>query len=151
MIELKQFSLGVVRGPWFDISLEDSGDLSTDEGLQTAIILSLFCHARAQEDDEIPDGADPRGWWGDVLADEDNDRWGSRLWLLFRRKTTQETLRDAKHYVEEALEWLLEDNVAQSIEVDVQRSGTYRMTIDITIQRPEGGLYQAVWEYQLAA
>ena len=53
--------------------------------IDSAIVLSLFCDARALAEDRQPD---PRGWWGDALAGQPFDRWGSRLWLLAQRART---------------------------------------------------------------
>ena len=58
-------------------------DLELDEGLRSAILLSLFSDARAQPGD-VAEDEDPRGYWGDALTE--GDRFGSRLWLLERSK-----------------------------------------------------------------
>ena len=43
-----------------------SGDVLLTDGLETAVILSLFLDARARDDDPLPDGGtDRRGWWDD--------------------------------------------------------------------------------------
>ena len=41
-------------------------DLATEEGLYTAVVISLFTDARADKDDELPAGENDsrRGWWG---------------------------------------------------------------------------------------
>lgn len=55
-------------------------DLLADDGLTTAIVISLFCDRQALPDDTLPDDAtgpfgtgvrgrgDRRGWWGDWYA-----------------------------------------------------------------------------------
>lgn len=92
--------------------------LEEDDGLETAVILSLFTDRRAAEDDALPDGSDDRrGWWGDAYPDVDGDLIGSRLWLLFREKDMQSAVNRAREYTEEALEWLLEDGIARRVEV----------------------------------
>jgi phage gp46-like protein len=101
-----------------DVALLPSGAIAGDDGLTTAVILSLFLDARARPDDELPDGAagDRRGWVGDAFALE--DRIGSRLWLLTRAKQTEETRRRAEDYATEALAWLIEDGLATGITVN---------------------------------
>ena len=70
----------------------EGGGLMTEEGLRTAVLISLMTDRRARLDDALPsDDGNRRGWWGDVAA-EGNDRIGSRLWLLSRAKATTETL-----------------------------------------------------------
>ena len=139
------------------------GDLAGESGLETAVILSLFCDARAREDDVIPDGTGYRlGWWADSVASlasggltvrEDaaaaHDRIGSRLWLLSREKQLPEVLRRAKDYAEEALHWLIDDGVARKVQVtpSVPRQGWLRL--DIRIDLTDGDEYHQGLEYPL--
>ncbi len=99
-------------------------DLQTDSGLRTAVIISLFTDRQAEPGDVIPDGStDPRGWWGDMpiaASQQDSppastDFIGSRLWLLDRALQTNETLRRAESYAQEALAWMTAAGVAGSI------------------------------------
>lgn len=98
-----------------------AGDLLREDGLRTAVALSLFTDATARPDDPLPDGAggDRRGWWGDLpLADgQAEDPIGSRLWLLAREKRTEETRLRAERYAREALEWMVRDGVAARVDV----------------------------------
>ena len=55
---------------WFpfgaDINI-NNGDLSADNGLATAVMISLFTDARAPDLTLLPAGEnDVRGWWGDI-------------------------------------------------------------------------------------
>ncbi len=122
-----------------------SGDLVTDDGLRTAVTISLFTDARARDDDALPDsGADRRGWWGDCANDDANDRTGSRLWLLARAKVVPTTAVRARDYCREALDWLVADGVVAAIDIDCvllpvaasRRSGG--LSITITLTRPGG-------------
>lgn len=99
-------------------------DLTTEAGLETAVIISLFSDRRAKDSDILPDPAnqDKRGWWGDLLAEFEGDQIGSRLWLLSREKTTQEILQRAKEYAEEALQWMIDDEIAAKVEVITERN-----------------------------
>lgn len=99
-----------------------AGDLASDDGLDTAVALSLFTDRLANADDQIPDGsADRRGWWGDAylppLVDGTPDHIGSRLWLLARAQQTRETAQRAQAYAEEALQWLVDDGIAGAVTV----------------------------------
>lgn len=129
-----------------------AGDLLAEDDLTTAVILSLFCDARAREDDILPDGIqNPRGWWADTVAPlpstglnqvEDNlqrDKLGSRLWLLVREKQLPEVLHRAKDYAEEALRWLIVDTVARSVVVtpSIIRQGWLGLDICITLANGE--------------
>lgn len=125
--------------------------LATDEGLRTAIVLSLFTDRRAEADDELPAGeTDRRGWWGDELADIEGDRIGSRLWLLSRRKILPATLVEARQMAEESLAWLVEDGIAARIEVEVTHLPPTTLAIAVSIVRPIGDRvdfsFESLWE-----
>jgi phage gp46-like protein len=130
--------------------LLSAGALATDDGLRTAVIISLFSDARARDDDPLPQpGADKRGWWGDALAEVEGDRIGSRLWLLHREKITPSVLTRARDYARDALAWLIEDGIAKSIEVTAEAIRPATLGLGIVITRPEGPARQRfdfVWE-----
>lgn len=137
-----------------DLAVE-SDDLATDDGLRTAIYLSLFLDARARADDPLPsDDGDRRGWWGDEFAEVADDRIGSRLWLLNRSKITESLARRSEDYDREALQWLLEDRVASQIDVAVDVS-TGRSLHYVKVHRPTGSAlefkFSHAWNGEAAA
>ena len=97
------------------------GDLEREAGLKTAVLVSLFSDRRADDDDVLDNINDKRGWWGDQTANISLDQIGSRLWLLDRSKTDQDTLLRAQEYAEESLEWMIDDEVAERIECTTER------------------------------
>ena len=106
MTDLRTIFIDMDQGA--DLALETFA-LASDDGLETAVILSLFTDARARDDDTLPAGqTDRRGWWADAFPAVAGDRFGSRLWLLRRSKQLQESLIVAREYAEEALAWLVE-------------------------------------------
>ncbi len=118
-----------------DLALVDD-DLASDEGLRTAVLLSLFTDRRAAEGDELPgDPEDLRGWWADEFAEVPGDLHGSRLWLLARTKVTEDLAGRVEEIDREALAWLIEDGVADQIDVEIDLVGD-RLYHLITIQRP---------------
>jgi len=137
-----------------------SGQPVMDDGLETAVIISLFTDRRARDDDELPDPNNPdkRGWWGDLVAEVEDDQIGSRLWLLERSKTTPDVLVKAKEYAEEALDWLISDGIAKRGEVEVERQnpgGNDRLAILVKIfQSDEAGeialKFNTRWEAQVS-
>lgn len=117
-------------------------DLASDEGLETAVLLSIFTDARANPDDTLPsDDGDLRGWLGDEFADVEGDRFGSRLWLLSRAARRADVLPLAEQYVTEALAWMVTDGVARSVEV-VPEFGTVggaaALLLGVTVYKPDG-------------
>jgi phage gp46-like protein len=119
-----------------DLSIIDL-DLASDRGLETAVLLSLFTDRRAEADDTPPSGdpTDRRGWWADQFAAVEGDRIGSRLWLLDRSKRTSETVQRAKEYAREALAWLIEDRVVESVAVTVEVTAV-ALLLAVELQRP---------------
>lgn len=111
-------------------------DLKSDEGLLTAVILSLFCDRKAEDDDDLPsEDGNRRGWWGDEFAEKQGDRIGSRRWLLSRSKRIEDTLLDAKEFDEEALAWFIEDHVASRVDVETLFQNGMLVEL-VTIWRP---------------
>lgn len=110
---------------------DDSGDFIQDEGLETAILLSLFLDKRATED-QVPNPTKRGGYWGYEIADMDF----SHLWLVNGRKT-QDKLNIGKEYCNTALRWLIDEELA----TDVQTTATFiddGIELDIEITKPNG-------------
>lgn len=119
------------------------GDLATDAGLRSAMLISIFTDRRARPDDVLPyENADRRGWWGDVAATEVDDEIGSRLWLLSREKRLSPVLDRARDYLIESLAWLLRDGVVGALDVEVefggQVAGRDRLHFAVYVSRPGG-------------
>lgn len=123
--------------------------LAGDDGLDTAVLLSLFSDARARPGDVTPAADDLRGWWGDAVAAEPGDRFGSRLWLLARRKQLPEVLAEARGYAEEALAWLIRDGVASRLEIEAFIPRDEALGLSIAITKPTGQpvrfRFEALW------
>ena len=129
-----------------DLVLADFA-LDTDDGLETAVLISLFTDARALDDDTLPAGQrNRRGWWGDAYPIQAGDRIGSRLWLLRASKQLQESLDTAREYAEEALAWLVEDGAANTVEVETFIAREEVMGINIRIYRPDGAAVSTRFE-----
>ena len=130
----------------FDITL-DGPDLGAEHGLRTAVLISLFTDRRAEADDVIPDGTtNRRGWWADPAL-------GSRLWLLGREKQTAEVLNRARDYAEEALQWLIDEGIAQEVAVTCTwgEQHTRLLAIRVVITGLPGGTYSDTFNYSLEA
>ena len=96
-------------------------DASREAIYRRAVVISLFSWRRALSSDLLDDD-ERMGWWGDSFPAVDNDRTGSRLWLLRRRPITPQTLADARQYALEALQWLLDDRLVSALSVEVARN-----------------------------
>lgn len=113
--------------------------------LQTAVTISLFTDRRAAADDDVPPNADKRGYWGDSFPRKPGDLIGSRLWLL--RRNGKDAVRRTKLYAEEALAWMIEDGVAESVTATPTKLSPGILLLDVVIIRPgELGRWQQQWE-----
>lgn len=123
------------------------GDLVTGNELSTSVLISLFTDRRANKDDVLPDGTDPRGWWSDAM---DGYQIGSRLWLLERARNLPETLRLAKDYATEALQWLVKDGIAKKVLVTAVAVGNCKNTLGLLVEitKPDGKSLK--WKYRYA-
>lgn len=115
--------------------------LQSDDGLQTAVVLSLFTDRLVGAEELAPDGPGPagatarRGWWGDAYASTPGDLIGSRLWLLAREKQVSQVLRRAEEYAAEALQWLMDDGIARSVLVEARAPGAGVLLLEVKVQR----------------
>lgn len=128
----------------------ESTDLSQQESLTRAVIISLFTWRRANADDIIE--GQKMGYWGDVAEPPQvNDKIGSRLWLLAREKILNSTINRAREYAQEALQWLIDDAVCTRIEVIAERFGVDGIALQCTIYRADGAVatlrFDNAWEY----
>lgn len=135
----------------FDIGVA-AGDFIADDGMYTAIVISLFTDARADPDDVLPQpGADRRGWWGDAYAPIAGDIIGSKLWLLSRAVASDQTLALAQEYAQAALVWLVDDGVAASVTVTASFPGPLGwIALNVVVTRPTGPArrqFDFVWMY----
>lgn len=137
-----------------DLAIE-LNDLVQDGGLETAVMLSLFTDRRSDDGDELPPGdTDRRGWWADAEPVVEGDRIGSRLWLLDREIATQSVVDRAVTYAREALQWLLDDKVASSLDVSAEIPRRGMIGLVVTIYRPQKDpvkyRFDNVWKAQEA-
>lgn len=140
----------------FDL-IKGVGRLEVDDGLETAVLLSLFTDAPATLDELAAAGLtreQNRGaWWGNDYPDVDGDM-GSKLWLLERAKRTDETLARARDYATEAVAWMITDGLASQIPITTawyQRTGF--LVLGAQMYRP-GDLqprWRRVWNAQTGA
>lgn len=114
-------------------------DLARDEGLLTAVVVSLFTDRLADSADELPAGeTDRKGWWGDSTLPKRNERLGSKLWLIRREKQLAKVAARAEEYAREALQWLVEDRLARSVSVSARIAGPGLLGIAVRIVAAEG-------------
>jgi phage gp46-like protein len=128
-------------------------DLQRDDGLETAVIISLFTDRRASAEQIPPEYEqdDLRGYWGDIINASATDQTGSLLWLLAREKQVPQTLSRAEQYCRDALAWMIDDVVATRIEVVASYFSRGVMLLGTDIYRPDGSVVRYRYNFEWSA
>lgn len=119
-----------------------------DDTLHTAVILSLFTDRRAGRDVKLPLGqTDRRGWCGDEYFDGHGE-FGSHLWLIYNTKSTADVRERARFAAVEALQWMIDTQLASRIDVTTSWSTNERLSINPKIWRSNDNVrpdYDVLW------
>lgn len=132
-----------------DLKIVD-GDLQSDDGLENAVLISIFTDKRVEKE-ELPESIiDQKGWWADSISDPSDDLIGSKFWLQDRGKLTTNIKNDIRDDIQESLQWLIDDGIAATVEVTTTLIAGERIDIDIQIFKPEGDdhPFKFVWDGQ---
>lgn len=104
--------------------------VDSKEGMTHAVLQSVYNYAESTKNDRARmDNNERGGTWSNELI----EIVGSRDWTLKRAKLTDETLRLAKRFYEEALAWLIQQGHAKAIEVTVWREKPNQMGRNVMI------------------
>ncbi len=142
-------ALNNTKGYW-DFEISQIGDFELDNGLQTPILISLLSNARADAS-EIPIVEFRDGWYGNLIWNQNGYQQGSKLWLLYQSRLTQQIMLRAKNYTEIALNWMLEDGLLKNLTVDVVQNDSTSVTITIKSDTSENIKVNFDYQVQLAA
>lgn len=125
---------------------EDARDFKPAEGFETAIPVSLFTDARAEES-LVPNPKNRRGWVGNISTLEEGFELGSLLWTLDQSRLIEDTLNRARVEARAALDWMLLSGLVTQIQVDVERNDQREITIQIQFQSIENVIkrYVTLW------
>lgn len=104
-------------------------DADLTNGLGRAVMISLFSWKRADSGDTY-DGTNKFGWWGDTYSDY---QIGSKLWQYLRRTLTPDTMLEIKEECENALQWLIDEGVCSSVDIEVERGDINRLNLIVKL------------------
>ncbi len=128
-------------GAYADVTYMER-DAIRDDGLDTAVYLSLFTDARNAESGE-------GGYWGDAVDDQPS---GSLLWTVARTVMADALPLRVKEICADALQWLLDYGIADAVTVDVAVTGRFSLSIAVEIaQSGDARQYSYNWQAQAAA
>ena len=98
---------------YYDLSLDDNGDLTNGDFFDTSLQYSILGEQRATAS-EVTVSEFRRGWLGNENSTYEN---GSKVWLYKQARLNRTALNDLQTAASNGLKWLVEDNLLESIEV----------------------------------
>lgn len=127
------------------VETSDGKDFESVEGFETAIGTSIFTNARESEGN-VPEAFRRDGWAGNLLTLKDNFELGSTLWALVSRMV-QDTFDRASDTTRICLQWMLDDGIADTIEVETTRVNERQARIQIDLFKNTNlvGRYTTLW------
>lgn len=127
------------------VETADGKDFESVEGFETAIGTSIFTDARESEGN-VPEAFRRGGWSGNILTLKDNFELGSTLWSLISRMV-QDTFDLASDKTRICLQWMLDDGIADTIEVETTpvNDRQARIQIDLFKNTNLVGRYTTLW------
>lgn len=128
---------------FYDFEWTESGDISTDQSLDTAILMSIFNEARASAA-EVPESSSRRGWIGNLSTP--GFEQGSKQWLFHQERLTGSVLAELGPVVRNGLQWLIDDDIAVSEEVGNARISNGAVTLEVTHGRSGSAVEKKVFE-----
>lgn len=129
----------------FDIPVVNA-DLATVNGVETAIGVSVYTDSRASSG-TVKDAFRRRGWSGNALTLQEGFELGSLLWTLDQARLNQNTLNIGEDIVRRSLQYMINDGIADTIDVIMDQTGTRQGTITIVLFKgiEVVGRYTTVW------
>lgn len=114
----------------FDLAFD--GDLLIGESLKSAILISIGSYARKKYG--FSNMLNDDGWWGESTIE--GDKWGNLLHDLANKRNDSNLLLLVRQYVKNSIQWLIDDGVVSSFDVDVDVS---EKSLNIEIIANKGG------------
>jgi phage gp46-like protein len=118
-------------GNIYDLTLNDEGDFTNGDFLDTSLQYSLLGERRASAA-EVPQNSRRRG---DIISENSDFENGSKLWLFYQERITLTVKNKIISFANEALIWLVDDGLLESIEVTAVTTKE-TITLTIVLKRP---------------
>ena len=115
----------------YDLSIGEDGDFASVDGYDTALMMSLLCERRAIAS-QVFEPSLRRGWLGNENSREDGFEQGSLVWLYEQARLNSDTTNGIEVYAAQGFQWLLDDNLVQSIELgaSILRDGAIELDVN---------------------
>lgn len=130
---------------YYDLVIED-GTIKGVDGMETAILVSLFTDARASAE-RVQDPLMRRGWIGNILSPNLERELGSVLWLADTARVNQDTLNFFKAEVKNAFQNMIDKKILSQLNVvsTIIDSKTIQVAIKFINSGDETERYSILW------
>lgn len=143
---MQDIKLNIDEQGLYDLSIGTNGDFETVDGMETAILTSIFTDERA-ESSLVPNAERRRGWTGS-LSSEIMGLFGSTAWVYEQARNTQLTRNALKLAVQEAFSWMIRDNIARLVNVELENLGrAVQIVVSITANDNTVQRYGILWKF----
>jgi phage gp46-like protein len=126
----------------YDFSIDENGDILTDDFFDTSLLYSLLGERRASSS-EMVEPQLRRGWIGNEGKDFEN---GSKIWLFSQARITRSNLNRIEDEAIKALQWLVDDGYAVSVENVSASINNGAVILDVTIRRSRSIVERRLYE-----
>ena len=116
--------------------------------LRTAVAISLFTHARANDEQLEIYAMEQQGFWGDPFT-EGGESLGPLLWLLHRQKLLPSVINQAQNFANDSLLWLLDEPDVSDITVTAWRVNDETIGLHLVVKVHGDVLLSEQWEYNI--
>ncbi len=117
---------------YYDFDWTASGDISTDQTLDTYILMSIFEEVRATPA-EVPESNKRRGWVGNESTP--GFEQGSKAWLFEQERITGTVLSELGVVIRNGLQRLIDDGIAVNVEVETPFLRNGKVCVNINLSR----------------
>jgi len=108
-----------------------NGSIELDDGLESAVVLSLF---GGNEDDSGLAGDDALTWWGNVDEPDQSRKYRSETQNLLRAlAATPVNIKRVEDAVGRDLDWMIQTETASAVDVAVSIPALNHFQIDVSI------------------
>lgn len=131
----------------YDLIIGDEGDFTATEGLDTTVLSSILSDARASES-EVGLAAYRGGWLGNTVPVIVDKQLGGLLWTLEQRRRTTDNLNLSVDAVQKSLDWLVESNIAKSVECSgvLSPDGAIISVVITSLSGEVDSIYVPLWK-----
>lgn len=120
----------------FDLEIVGA-DFGGVNGMETAVDVTIFTDSRA-DSSQVPEPTSRRGYIGDILTSREDRSLGSVMWLYNQSRLTPDDLNGMRNDLKLAFNWVIKDNIARSVSVEVIKTGIRRIKVTVFITTLSG-------------